>query len=105
MLLSVVLLVGCAKEEEIGSSFLSISSGEVVSMYVDGVNVINERNILEEKLKDNVSAYYGVAESDIHFQMFCMLETEMITVEVEVDEEWYLVTGDGEGDIKYVTCM
>ncbi len=105
MLLSVLVLMGCAEKEEVGTSITYISNGEVVSAYVNGVDVTDERKALEEKLKDSVSEYYGINEKEIEFQTFCMLGVEMMTVEVEVQQEWYLVTGDTEGEILSVNLM
>lgn len=56
----------------------------------------------------NLIWYYKGGDVDIEemdFQMFCMLASEMITVEVEVRDEWYLVTGDTVGEILCVREM
>lgn len=106
MLLSVLVLMGCSSEkEEVGSSIICISNGDVTLAYVNGVDVTEERKDLEEKLKDNVSGYYGIDEEEMEFQTFCMLGAEMMTVEVEVEDDWYLVTGDTEGEILSVNLM
>ncbi len=100
LLLSTLIIVGCTTgNEENYGSFISIANDEVVTMYVDGVDVTNERKELEDNLKTNVSQYYDKDKEDIGFQMFCMLDAETITVEVEVEDSRYLGTGNEKGEI------
>ncbi|MFI3171703.1 MAG: hypothetical protein R3Y58_04955 [Eubacteriales bacterium] len=99
LVIGIIVAMQLNKEQEEFSSFTTISNGQVVSAYVNGENVIDERRELEEKVKESVGEYYEREVDELVFKGFCMLEMEGITVEVEVDGVWYMVECDMDGEI------
>lgn len=102
VLIMVLLLAGCAqieKQEEGHSSTIVTSGGEIVSAYVDGEDVTDERKALEEQTKDAISEFLNREKEELEFSMFCMLEMDGMTIEVVVDEVSYTFTCSMQGDI------
>ncbi|MFI3214700.1 MAG: hypothetical protein R3Y24_15400 [Eubacteriales bacterium] len=97
--IGIIVAMQLNREQEEFSSIIAISNGQVVSAYVNGEDVIDERIELEEKVKGNVGEYYERDVDELEFKEFCMLEMDGITVEVEVDGVWYTVECDMEGEI------
>ncbi len=98
----VLLLAGCAqteKQEEGHSSTIVTSGGEIVSVYVDGEEVTDERKALEEQTKDAISEFLNRDKEELEFSMFCMLEMDGMTIEVVVDEVSYTFSCSMQGDI------
>ena len=75
------------------------SGGEIVSAYVDGEDVTDERKALEEQTKDAISGFLNRGKEELEFSMFCMLEMDGMTIEVVVDEVSYTFTCSMQGDI------
>lgn len=102
ILVMVLLLMGCTqteKHEEGHSSTIVTSGGEIVSAYVDGEDVTDERKALEEQTKDAISGFLNRGKEELEFSMFCMLEMDGMTIEVVVDEVSYTFTCSMQGDI------
>ncbi len=102
VLVMVLLLTGCTqteKYEEGHSSTIVTSGGEIVSAYVDGEDVTDERKALEEQTKDAISGFLNRGKEELEFSMFCMLEMDGMTIEVVVDEVSYTFTCSMQGDI------
>lgn len=102
VLIMVLLLAGCVqteKQEEGHSSTIVTSGGEIVSAYVDGEDVTDERKALEEQTKDAISGFLNRDKEELEFSMFCMLEMDGMTIEVVVDEVSYTFTCSMQGDI------
>ena len=94
--------MGCTqteKYEEGHSSTIVTSGGEIVSAYVDGEDVTDERKALEEQTKDAISGFLNRGKEELEFSMFCMLEMDGMTIEVVVDEVSYTFTCSMQGDI------
>ena len=94
ILVMVLLLMGCTqteKYEEGHSSTIVTSGGEIVSAYVDGEDVTDERKALEEQTKDAISGFLNRGKEELEFSMFCMLEMDGMTIEVVVDEVSYKI--------------
>lgn len=101
VLIMVLLLAGCAqteKQEEGHSSTIVTSGGEIVSAYVDGEDVTDERKALEEQTKDAISGFLNRDKEELEFSRFCMLEMDGMTIEVVVDEVSYTFTCSMQGD-------
>lgn len=100
VMLSVLVLCGCAdKKEEGHSSTIVTAGGEVVSAYRDGEDVTDERKALEEQTEEAISKFLNRDRGELEFEMFCMLEEDGMTIEVMVDEVSYTFTCSMQGDI------
>lgn len=102
VLVMVLLLAGCAqteKQEEGHSSTIVTSGGEIVSAYVDGEDLTDERKALEEQMKDAISEFLNRDKEELEFSMFCMLGTDGMTIEVVADEVSYTFKCSMQGDI------
>ena len=102
VLIMVLLLAGCVqteKQEEGHSSTIVTSGGEIVSAYVDGEDVTDERKALEEQTKDAISGFLNRDKEELEFSMFCMLEMDGMSIEVIVGEVSYTFFCSMQGDI------
>lgn len=74
-MLFAVVLSGCAgKKEEEYSSVVVTSGGEVVSAYLNGEDVTEERKALEAQTEEAVSRFLNREREELVFDVFCMLE-------------------------------
>lgn len=87
-------IVGCGSDDikDGYSDFMVVNNGEVVTAYVNGVDVTEERKALEEAVKEMVAEELGVVKNELEFRDFCMLENDGITVEVKCDNRWKIFT-------------
>lgn len=100
VVLSALMLSGCAdKEKEGHSSIVVTAGGEVVSAYLDGEDVTEERKALEVQTEETVSGFLNRERDELEFDMFCMLEQDGMTIEVMVNGVSYTFTCSMQGDI------
>lgn len=100
VVLSALMLSGCAEKEKEGhSSMVVTAGGEVVSAYLDGEDVTEERKALEVQAEEAVSGFLNRERDELEFDMFCMLEQDGMTIEVMVDGVSYTFTCSMQGDI------
>lgn len=100
VVLFALILSGCAEKEKEGhSSMIVTAGGEVVSAYLDGEDVTEERKALEVQTEEAVSKFLNREREELEFDVFCMLEQDGMTIEVMVDEVSYTFTCGMQGDI------
>lgn len=100
VLLFALMTSGCAEKEREGhSSMVVTAGGEVISAYLDGEDVTEERKALGVQTEEAVSGFLNRERDELEFDMFCMLEQDGMTIEVMVDEVSYTFTCSMQGDI------
>ncbi|WP_047834479.1 lipoprotein, partial [Robinsoniella sp. RHS] len=77
VVLSALMLSGCAEKEKEGhSSMVVTAGGEVVSAYLDGEDVTEKRKALEAQTEEAVSGFLNRERDELEFDMFFMLEQD-----------------------------
>ena len=81
-----------------GSSVVRIGE-ETVSAFWNGMDITEQYQKLEEKVKENVARYFNKECSEIRFFNYCMLEMAGMTIEAVVEDVNYTILFNIEGEI------